>query len=83
MGSILVEKIALNVISMNKRTWFETRVDGMCASFNTENEARKDVENCRDGRPDNKFMSEENREYWKKAAEKMVVIKVTRIEEIL
>lgn len=71
---------------MDKRIWFEARfLDRGFSSkrFATELEARSEIEDMREGYPDNTFMTDENRVYWKNAAERMVVVKITETEEVL
>lgn len=67
----------------NKFVWFESRLSGANKSFATENEARENIENAKKGYPENELMKEEDRKYWASVADKMVVVKITHIEETL
>lgn len=68
---------------MKSRTWYESRLGGASRSYYTEREARAEIEQAAKGHPENSNMNDADREYWKKVAKDMLVVKMTQTEEVL
>ncbi len=64
---------------MNKKIiYFEVRIGSMSENFDTEKEAMRKLNDMKKGYPDNKFMSEDNRTYWKNASKKSEIYQITK-----